>query len=150
MTPDEARTKAGEAVIENIGSLADAVAALEACPARRVVLASPPGAALTLGPLFFRALMDLAAARFPDRTICGRLDCADRPGLAMAALRHGLDAAVATDDDRFARLQAMARASGRRLVRKCGPDGPQACMLPAGTSGRHPGEDDGDDCADTR
>ena len=118
MAPEDRKTKAAEAVIEGAASL-DAVATeLAECPAGRVLLVSPPGGALTLGPLFFRKLVDLAAARFPDKTLRGRLDCADRPGLALAAFRHGLDAAIETDDERFRRLQEIARASGQRVTRK--------------------------------
>lgn len=121
MAPEDRETKAAEAVVENAASLAAVTAALAACPAERVVLESPSGGALTLGPLFFRKLVDLAAARFPEKEVRGRLDCADKPGLALAAFRHGLDAAVQTDDERFRRLQEIARASGQRVVRKHKP-----------------------------
>ena len=123
MAPEDRKTKAAEAVIEGATSLDAVTAALAACPAARVLLASPPGGALTLGPLFFRRLIDLAAARFPEKTLRGRLDCADRPGLALAAFRHGLDAAVDTDDERFRRLEEIARASGQRVTRNRANDG---------------------------
>ena len=123
MAPEDRKTKAAEAVIEGAASLEAVTAALAACPAERVLLASPPGGALTLGPLFFRRLVDLAAARFPEKTVRGRLDCADRPGLALAAFRHGLDAAIDTDDERFRRLQEIARASGQRAARKRATEG---------------------------
>ena len=116
MAPEDRKTKTAEAVIEDAASLQAVTAALAECPAERVLLASPPGGALTLGPLFFRKLVDLAAARFPDKTVRGRLDCADKPGLALAAFRHGLDAAVDTDDERFRRLEEIARACGQRLT----------------------------------
>lgn len=118
MAPEDRKTKAAEAVIEGAASLDAVAATLAECPAERVLLVSPPGGALTLGPLFFRKLVDLAAARFPDKVLRGRLDCADRPGLALAAFRHGLDAAIDTDDERFRRLQEIARASGQRVIRK--------------------------------
>ena len=120
MAPEEPKTKAAEAVIPDTTSLEAVTAALAASPAARVVLVSPPGGALTLGPLFFRKLVELAAARFPEKTLRGRLDCADKPGLALAAFRHGLDAAVETDDERYRRLQEIACATGQRLVRKPG------------------------------
>jgi hypothetical protein len=55
---------------------------------RPVTLLSPPGAAATLGPLWWRALMDAAreAATAPMADI---LDCGAAPGYAMAALRCG-------------------------------------------------------------
>ena len=120
MAPEDRKTKAAEAIIADAGSLEAVTAALSRCPAERVLLVSPPGGALTLGPLFFRKLVDLAAARFPEKTIRGRLDCADKPGLALAAFRHGLDATVETDDERFRRLQAIADACGRRVARNRG------------------------------
>ncbi len=121
MAPEDRETKAAEAIIPNAASLEAVTTALAACPAARVVLASPPGGALTLGPLFFRKLVDLAAARFPEKTLRGRLDCADKPGLALAAFRHGLDAVIETDDERYRRLQEIARASGQRVTRKRAP-----------------------------
>ncbi len=117
MAPEDRKTKAAEAILEASASLEAVTAALSRCPAERVLLVSPPGGAITLGPLFFRKLVDLAAARFPEKTVRGRLDCADRPGLALAAFRHGLDAAVETDDERFRRLQDIAWASGQRIAR---------------------------------
>ncbi len=120
MAPEDRKTKAAETVVADAASLEAVTAALAQSPARRVLLVSPPGGAFTLGPLFFRKLVDLAAARFPDKALRGRLDCADKPGLALAAFRHGLDAAVETDDERFRRLQEIARASGRRVVRNRG------------------------------
>ncbi|MCY3981764.1 MAG: hypothetical protein OXF26_06715 [Alphaproteobacteria bacterium] len=117
MAPEDHKTKTAEAVVTDAASLETVVAALAQCPAKHVLLTSPPGGALTLGPLFFRKLMDLAAARFPDKTLRGRLDCADKPGLVLAAFRHGLDAAVETDDERYRRLQEIAHASGQQVVR---------------------------------
>ena len=117
MAPEDRKTKAAEAVVADAASLEAVTAALSQCPAECVLLASPPGGALTLGPLFFRKLVDLAAARFPEKTVRGRLDCADKPGLVLAAFRHGLDAAVETDDERFRRLQEIADVCGRRVTR---------------------------------
>ena len=123
MAPEDRKTKAAEAVIADAASLAAVSAALAQCKADRVLLVSPPDGALTLGPLFFRKLVDRAAAQFPKKSVRGRLDCADKPGLALAAFRHGLDAAIETDDDRFRRLQHIARACGVRAVRKRGREG---------------------------
>ncbi len=117
MAPEGRRTKAEETVIEGAASLDGVLAALAQCEGDCVLLVSPAGAAISLGVLFFRKLVDLAAARFPGKTVRGRLDCGDRPGLALAAFRHGLDASVDIDDDRFRRLQAIACASGVRAVR---------------------------------
>lgn len=63
--------------------------ALRVAAGRPVLLVSAPGAALNAGPGWFRAVLDQAAAAFPDATIQAVLDCAAAPGAALAALRAG-------------------------------------------------------------
>ncbi len=75
-----------------VRGLADARAALS--PGREVVLLSTPGAALHAGCGWWRALMELARAEFPETPAADILDCADAPGHAMAALRIGQKALV--------------------------------------------------------
>ena len=58
-------------------------------PGRPVTLLSAPGAARFAGCLWWRALIGLAQAEFPDVDLADVLDCADAPGRAMAALRVG-------------------------------------------------------------
>lgn len=70
-----------------VHSLAQAEAALR--PGHDVVLLSAPGAALYAGCLWWRALVDAARAAHPHTRCTDILDCADAPGLAMAALRLG-------------------------------------------------------------
>ena len=58
-------------------------------PGRPVTLLSAPGAALFAGCLWWRQLIALGHAEFPDQRFDDVLDCADAPGQAMAALRTG-------------------------------------------------------------
>lgn len=55
-----------------------------------VTLASAPGAAGYLGALWFREVVALAAAERPGVAVSAVLDCGDKPGLVLAALRQGL------------------------------------------------------------
>ena len=63
-------------------------------PGLPVVLLSASGAALFAGVGFWRALMEQARARHGDLIVADVLDCADAPGLALAALRLGQRALV--------------------------------------------------------
>lgn len=107
--------------IAGVGSLEAALDAVRSCPSDRILLSSPPGAVLTLGPLFFRALIDIVGEHHPDRTIRGRIDCADAPGLALGAMRHGLDVVVDADGETFGRLAAIGDVLGLRVLRPTGP-----------------------------
>ena len=107
--------------IGDIGSLEVALDAVRNCPAGRILLSSPPGAVLTLGPLLFRALIDIVGERHPERTVRGRIDCADAPGLALGAMRHGLDVVVDADEETFGRLAAIGDALGLSVSRPAGP-----------------------------
>jgi 2-keto-3-deoxy-6-phosphogluconate aldolase len=75
-----------------IHSLGHAVAALAAACTRgtAVTVASAPGAALTVGPGWFKAVIEQACERYPGVAVTAILDCGDEPGAAMAALRAGL------------------------------------------------------------
>lgn len=55
-----------------------------------VTLASAPGAAGYVGALWFREVVAQAAAERPEVTVSAVLDCGDKPGLVLAALRQGL------------------------------------------------------------
>ena len=83
-----------------------------------VTLASAPDAAGYAGVLWFRALLREATEEYPGVAATGLLDCGDRPGYALAAIRLGLPlvrfagpAAVAE------KLAAIAEAEGVRMVR---------------------------------
>ena len=75
-----------------IHSLDHAVAALAAAAARdmAVTLASAPGAAMNVGPSWFKAVIEQASERYPAVAVTAILDCGDESGAVMAALRTGL------------------------------------------------------------
>jgi hypothetical protein len=55
-----------------------------------VTLASAPGAALQVGPGWFKAVIEQASEAHPEVAVTAILDCGDQPGAVMAALRAGL------------------------------------------------------------
>lgn len=77
---------------------AEARAALEDARAGGcdITLISAPGAAASGGPGWFMALVECAARDYPDLKIDSVLDCGDRPGDALAALRAGWKTIVYT------------------------------------------------------
>lgn len=102
-----------------VRTLAEAEAALAAAAEAgcAIVLASPPGGALSAGAAFYDALARAAAARHPAARFTLRVDCADDTGAALGALRIGIPeiccrAPRASRD----RLAALARRHGARLV----------------------------------
>jgi len=76
-----------------IHSLDDCRAALRvAADARRAVtLRSAPGAAAYLGAPAFKSMVETAHEAFPDVDVRAVLDCSGEPGLALAAIRYGLE-----------------------------------------------------------
>jgi|APTNR8051073442_1049403.scaffolds.fasta_scaffold26359_2 hypothetical protein len=107
-----------------IHSLADARIGLAAAhEARRPVrLLSGPGAAAALGPPVFHAITQDARAEWPGVDAEFVLDCGGDPGLALAALRHGIQhVRVTVADDTRASLADIAQALGARLVTAAGP-----------------------------
>jgi hypothetical protein len=62
---------------------------LRVAAGRPVLLVSAPGAALNVGPAWFKAVLDQAAAVHPGASFQAALDCAAAPGAALAALRAG-------------------------------------------------------------
>ncbi len=75
-----------------VHSLNDARAALSAAAelGLPVTLASAVGAAATVGPLWFKAMIDMARGEQAEVALTAILDCADEPGMVLAALRAGL------------------------------------------------------------
>lgn len=55
-----------------------------------VHMLSAPGAAAYAGPAWFREMIAIVGAEFPDADIRVTLDCGEMPGHALAALRAGL------------------------------------------------------------
>jgi hypothetical protein len=107
----------GRAVV--VHSLAQARAAVAAAAAlgRPVVLLSAPGAAGYAGPGWFAKLVDLAVESHPEAEVASVLDCADKPGLVLAALRQGLPAVRFTGRRAAAaKLAAIAADHGAELL----------------------------------
>lgn len=78
---------------------------------------SPPGAAAYWGPLYFQSLVRLAAEAEPGAGFTAILDCADRPGDVLAALRQGLtDLVFHGSGEVRDKLAAIAVAKGARLL----------------------------------
>ncbi|MEA1938724.1 MAG: hypothetical protein U9N14_06510 [Pseudomonadota bacterium] len=86
---------------------------------RAPTLVSAPGAGATIGPGFWRAMIDTLRDEYPDMKIRAILDCGASPGAAMAALRSGIDQIVFTGHkDAAAKLKAMAETNGAVLHRR--------------------------------
>ena len=108
----------GRAVI--IHSLDHALAALAAAAQANcaITLLSPPGAAAYMGPLLFMSIMEQARARHPAVPVDAVLDCGDRSGDALAALRQGVPAIRFTGrPDVAAKLTAIAAQRSQRVLR---------------------------------
>lgn len=107
----------GRAVI--IHSLEHARATLSAAAALGVpvTLASAPGAAAYVGSAWFQEVVRLARAEVPEAGASALLDCANRPGDVLAALRQGLAQVRFTGRKAVAaKLAAIAEAQGAELV----------------------------------
>ena len=84
---------------------------------RAVFLCSPEGASSYLGAGFWKALQDKADAEFADVSFTLALDCADRAGDAMAALRAGVRHLIFTGrQDVTAKLRDMAGQLGAAIL----------------------------------
>ncbi len=82
-----------------------------------VTLFSAPGAAGYAGAPWFQKLTEIAAAEYPEVELRAVLDCGDRPGWVMAALRQGLRELRFTGRKAVAaKLAAIAEERGARLV----------------------------------
>lgn len=84
-----------------------------------VTLVSPPGAAAFMGAGYFQAMVARAGSEFPRVSVTAMLDCADAPGLVLAALRQGLAAIRFTGPEAVAAtLAEIAAEQGATLL--CG------------------------------
>ena len=101
-----------------IHSLEDAMAAVKATESSsRVCLISAPGAAASLGSMAFIEIVRAVRTANPDRQIDAVLDCADAPGLALNALRHGAEAVrLDATPDVIAKVQAIANTTQARVI----------------------------------
>ncbi|MCC6467631.1 MAG: hypothetical protein IT563_04865 [Alphaproteobacteria bacterium] len=81
-----------------------------------LVLMSGPGAAGYAGPGWFLEVVRLARADHPTVAVTAILDCADRPGRALGALRLGAKVLRLSGNARARRrVAAIARAMDARL-----------------------------------
>jgi len=106
-----------------VHSLEHARAALEAAAAlnKPVILMSARGIASFMGPLWFRALIDMARAARPEAKCRAVLDCADEAGTVLAALRTGIERArFGGPEETRARLDEIACQIGAS-VEAAGP-----------------------------
>ncbi len=82
-----------------------------------VTLASAPGAAGYAGPGWFVEMVAQARDEFPEVRAGALLDCGDKPGHVLAALRMGLTRVRFTGRKTVAgKLAAIAEAYGAELV----------------------------------
>ena len=108
---------AGKAVI--VHSLADARAALAAAAdlGVPVTLASAPGAAAYAGPGWFQEVVAQAAAEVPRADCQAVIDCGERAGDVLLALRLGLERVRFTGKkDAAKKLAAIAEQQGATLI----------------------------------
>jgi len=105
-----------------IHGLAHAEAALAAAAALGVpvTLMSAPGAASYAGPGWFRAVVEQAHAAHPGVEATALLDCGDRPGHALAALREGVTA-IRFSGKTADKIEDIAAQNGARVVRERPP-----------------------------
>ena len=91
---------------------------------RPVTLVSAPGAGHYLGAGYFRAMVEQGAGSRKDTYIAGIvLDCGDRPGTALAALRAGLPAIrLRARGDILDKVTEIARRQGAAVNPKTGPE----------------------------
>ena len=107
-----------DTVVIIVHSLAHAVGALRAAAraGRPAILLSAPVAGVYAGPGWFRALVEAAREAVPDARFSAILDCGDRAGAALAAIRAQIEAVVFTGRaDVASRLADIARQHGVRL-----------------------------------
>ncbi len=93
-----------------------ALAAAQECRCPVVLTSSPEGAASLGAPLFAR-IIALARAEYPAAEAEAVLDCGDAPGLALAAMRCGVEAVrVRAAPEAMRRLADIAAQAGVRLL----------------------------------
>jgi saccharopine dehydrogenase-like NADP-dependent oxidoreductase len=82
-----------------------------------LLLVSAPSAAAYAGPGWFGAIARQIADEFPDAEITAILDCGDRPGQALAALRHGLKT-IRYDGTGHAAIADIARQNAASVLQQ--------------------------------
>jgi delta 1-pyrroline-5-carboxylate dehydrogenase len=102
-----------------VHTLAHAVGALNAAEraGRPVTLLSARDAGFYAGPGWFKALLAEARAAVPGAVCHSLLDCGDRPGATLAAIRSGIEGVVfGGRADIARRLAEIGAQHGVRLV----------------------------------
>ncbi|MBI4966663.1 MAG: hypothetical protein HZC25_00960 [Rhodospirillales bacterium] len=102
-----------------VQDLAEARLALRLAARRglAVGLLSPPDCARIHGAPWFLHLIDLAGARRQGALRDHALDCANAPGLALEALRHGAATIILkARPNVFAKVAEIAAKQGARLI----------------------------------
>ncbi|HYF08082.1 MAG TPA: hypothetical protein VD970_10700 [Acetobacteraceae bacterium] len=89
-----ADAKGGVAPAVTVHGLAHALVALGAAGPRGVLLLSAPDAAARAGALWFLEVVRQARAAHPGVPCRAALDCGAAPGLALAAIRAGVEAVI--------------------------------------------------------
>jgi fructose/tagatose bisphosphate aldolase len=113
----------GPVIVVHSQAQAEAALAAAARADRPVVLASPPGAAAAMGAGYFRAMIAAARRAHPEARAVAVLDCGDRAGDAMGALREGIAVVCFRGDPAVAaKLAEMAAQMGAAVVSEV-PDG---------------------------
>jgi hypothetical protein len=96
-----------------VHTTAQIAAVLRAAGDRPARVVSAPAASAYLGAAGFRAMVDAAAETVGRRPAAAFLDCGDRAGDALAALREGVPGVIFTGRaDVAAKLAAIAEALG--------------------------------------
>ncbi len=83
---------------------------------RPILLLSALGAAGTVGPGWFQAVVRKGKAEFPCVMVKAMLDCGDSPGYALAALRQGVDY-VRFDGVSADKIADIALQANAKLIR---------------------------------
>lgn len=93
------------------------VARAAAAAGQPVVMASAPGAGGSLGPALYKEIVDQACADHPNADVIACLDCADEPGTAMNALRHGVSwISLDIGGPVRAKIEQAAESLGARVI----------------------------------
>jgi hypothetical protein len=106
-------------LIVAVHTLAHAIGALRAAARaqRPMALLSARDAGIYAGPGWFAALVEAARQAAPDARCSALLDCGDRPGAALAAIRAQIEGVIFTGRaDVSRRLVDIASLHGVRLV----------------------------------
>ena len=102
-----------------VHDLEQAMLALKAAATctRAVTLRSAPEAAAYLSPAVFLAMIEEAATAEPEANYTAALDCGDKPGLVMNALRHGVKIVRANlSDDVQAKMNSIAEQTKALVI----------------------------------